>query len=102
MADSNKTKAQLLDIVKELKKKIKQLEKVEKKDQAEEKDLTETAFSVTKLGDRDFRLVEVAFDPDSGKAAVKELEKLEIHEPHMYSFEVKRRVLQYITEKVLS
>jgi hypothetical protein len=102
MADSSKTKKQLMDQVDELKKELSTYKKNKKDNTEASKDMEELAFSVTKMGANDFRLVIIKYNIESGAAVVHDTIKVEPNVPHMVAYQFKKEALNYITNKVLT
>jgi hypothetical protein len=93
-------KKELVDIIHELKAKVKEIEGIEKSQLANISELKELALGAVKLADGTYGIVKIAYDVDKNSAQIAGVEKLGTKDPDILGYNMTKQVVEKIVRKL--
>tara|TARA_R100001086_G_scaffold224004_1_gene141850 strand:+ start:208 stop:522 length:315 start_codon:yes stop_codon:yes gene_type:complete len=100
MANMNKTKKEMADIIDKLKAELLELKNVQKVQQVAQDELVNKAFGIARVAPKDYRVVEINYDADKNQAVIVKTHKVEPNAPHMVSFRLNELMQAEVRKKM--
>jgi hypothetical protein len=97
--ERNNTKKQLVDIIRQLRDKIEELQGVEAKQEASESSLNGKGFSIIQDLDSSFKIVEISFDIATKVGKIDNVKPIETNSYDLALYEAKKYLVQTIMDK---
>lgn len=93
-------KKELVEIIHELKAKVKELERIEQSQLANVSELKELAIGGHKDADGKFSIVKIAYDLEKNSAQIANIEKLDTKDPDILGYNMNKQVTEKIVRKL--
>ena len=100
MANMNMTKKEMGEVIDKLKSELKQYKNVQKSQEVASEELESRAFGIARVGAKDYRVIEINYDPERNQAVITKTHKVEPNVPHMVSFKLNELMQAEVRKKM--